>query len=134
MSHKLVVSMALLPALAWGWNSYRSSNMQSNGGLWTVNQNGQSVAFTGTGLTITGSTGAGSAISTETIPAYAPSVDIAALVQTGGTCSGTYVLYTNASSNALLDPGSASQGTFTALVLNVTSGGTGCTGVEHERD
>jgi hypothetical protein len=128
MSHKLVVSMALLPALAWGWNSYRSSNMQSNGGLWTVNQNGQSVAFTGTGLTITGSTGAGSAISTETIPAYAPSVDIAALVQTGGTCSGTYVLYTNASSNALLDPGSASQGTFTALVLNVTSGGTGCTG------
>ncbi len=119
----------ILPALCWGWAPYRTTNLQSNPGLWTVNQSGQSVAFSGAGLTITGSPGGGSAISLETIPAYAPSVDVAALVQTNGVnCSGSYVLYTSASSNALLNPSGASSGTFTALVLTVSSSGSGCTG------
>ena len=83
----LLLVLVLLPTLSWAYTPYYTSNLQTNSGTWSFNPSSAAVSFVnGVGLRITSG---GSIISTQAIPAYAPSVEAGAVVQTNGTnCSG----------------------------------------------
>ena len=99
MRHRLAVLFAACaaPVLFGAWNGNYLHDSLNSGANWTLNGPG---TFNNPGFRVTGGT-PGSAISTVAIPTTAPHVDAAALVHlTAGSDSGTYVLYTNASSDA----------------------------------